>query len=317
MTKIKVAVIGVGNLGQHHARVYSQLPEAELVAVVDSDFARANKIAKKFNCLALADYREIIGKVAAASLVVPTPLHFSIGKDLLSAGIHLLIEKPLTSSLPEAEELIELARAQNCLLQVGHIERFNAGLVEAQKYINLPKFIECNRLGPYDPRVSHIGVILDLMIHDLDIILQLVNFPIAAIEADAAAVFSEYEDIAKVRIRFANGCVADLSASRISLEKFRKIRIFQTDSYLSLDYVRQELKVYRKKSSVKQVKSLSDIEIIRPKLKSQEPLQEELGHFLNCVLTGKKPIVTGEHGRDALELALEILKKIKVQRLTQ
>ncbi len=311
--KIKVAVFGVGHLGQHHARVYSQLPEAELVAVVDNDFSAAEKFGKKFGCAALADYREILGKVDATSLVVTTPLHFSIGKDLLSAGLHVLIEKPLASSLEEAEELISLAQQKNSILQVGHIERFNSGLVETQKYISRPRFIEANRLGPYDPRTSHIGVILDLMIHDLDIVLQLVNSKIETIEADAAAVFSGYEDIAKVRLRFANGCIADLSASRISLEKFRKIRIFQPESYISLDYIRQELKIYHKKESVEQVKSLTDIEVIRPKLKSQEPLQEELKHFLECVRTGKTPLVTGEHGRDALELALEILRKTKIQ----
>jgi len=270
MSKIKVAVIGVGHLGQHHARVYAQLPEAELAAVVDNDFSAAQKFGKKFGCQALADYREILGKVEAVSLVVPTPLHFSIGKELLSAGLHVLIEKPLASSLEEAEELIALAQQKNSILQVGHIERFNSGLVETRKYISRPRFIEANRLGPYDPRTSHIGVILDLMIHDLDIVLQLVNSRIETIEADAAEVFSGHEDIAKVRLRFANGCIADLSASRISLEKFRKIRIFQPDSYISLDYIRQELKIYRKKASVAQVKSLTDIEVLRPKLKSQE-----------------------------------------------
>ncbi|HAX61380.1 MAG TPA: UDP-N-acetyl-D-glucosamine dehydrogenase [Elusimicrobia bacterium] len=306
---MKVAVVGAGSLGQHHTRVYSTIPDIELFGVCDVDKKRSEKIAKNFNAQPFSDYKELIGKVDAVSIVVPTPLHYAVAKDFLNAGIHCLVEKPITDNVLHAEELLKIATEKNIILQIGHIERFNTAVIEAQKHIKSPKFIEAQRLGPYDPRVAHIGVVMDLMIHDIDIVLTLVNSKIMQMDVIGAKVLSQNEDIANVRLKFENGCVANISASRVSLDKFRKIRIFQDDTYISLDYAGQSLKIYKKKSDV--ITSMSDINILKPKLKTEEPLKRELEHFINCVKTGKPPLVTGEHGRDALSVAIEILKKLK------
>jgi len=312
MRKVKVGVIGVGRLGQHHARIFSKINNVELIAVVDINQKHAEKIASLYHSVFYTNYERILGSVEAVSIATPTPSHYSIANYFLQNGVHCLIEKPITDNLAHAEELLDLARKRNVVLQIGHIERFNPAVVAARKYVNQPKFIEARRLGPYDPRTSHIGVVLDLMTHDLDIVLSFVNSKIENLDALGTSVLSDHEDIANVRMKFFNGCVADISASRVSLEKFRKIRIFQSDSYISLDYERKKLKIYRKKYP--EVKTLDDIEIIQPKLEKYEPLEEELRHFVNCVREGKKPLVSGEHGRDALELGLEILEKIKMSK---
>ncbi|MCB4790747.1 MAG: Gfo/Idh/MocA family oxidoreductase [Elusimicrobia bacterium] len=307
---IKTAVLGVGSLGQHHARVLANHPNSLLTAIVDVDTKRGEKIAKLYNAQSHSDYKSVIGKIQAAVISVPTPFHFKIAKELMEAGIHCLVEKPFTSTVEEAQELISISIEKKLLLQVGLIERFNPAVIAARPFIHSPKFIEVNRLGPYDPRTSHIGVVLDLMIHDLDILLALMNDKVVSLEAFGAKVLSDHEDIVKARLKFSNGCIADLSASRVSLEKYRKIRVFQNDSYISVDYANKSLKVYRKKSDV--IKSFNDIEIIKPKLKDEEMLYKELDHFLTCVIEGKKTMVSGEHGRDALELAHEILKNMKL-----
>ncbi|OGS44331.1 MAG: UDP-N-acetyl-D-glucosamine dehydrogenase [Elusimicrobia bacterium RIFOXYD2_FULL_34_15] len=307
---MKIGVIGVGSLGQHHARIYSQIQGVEFFGVCDADEKQSRKIAKNLGTQSFTDYKELIGKVDAVSIVVPTPLHYTVAKDFLSEGIHCLVEKPITDNVSHAEELLKIANEKNLVLQIGHIERFNTAVIEAQKYIKEPKFIEAQRLGPYNPRSAHIGVVMDLMIHDIDIILTLVNSKIVQMDVIGAKVLSKNEDIANVRLKFENGCVANISASRVSIDKFRKIRIFQDDTYISLDYADQKLKIYKKKSEV--VTSMSDIVIIKPKLKTEEPLKKELEHFVNCVKTGKTPLVTGEHGRDALEVVIEILEKLKL-----
>ncbi|MDD5132318.1 MAG: Gfo/Idh/MocA family oxidoreductase [bacterium] len=309
MLPLRMGVIGIGHLGVHHARIVSSLPEVELVGICDINEPQVRKIARQYKTAAYTDYRQLLAKVDAVSIAVPTPLHYQIAKDFINAQVHCLIEKPITPDLAEAEELLALVKEKNLILQVGHIERFNPAVLESQKYINEPKFIEANRLGPYDPRVAHISVVLDLMIHDIDIVLYLVQDRIVSIDAVGAKVLSSFEDIANARIRFAHGCVANISASRVSLKKFRKIRIFQKDSYLSLDYAKPGLKIYQKKKE--DVTSLKDIKIVYPRLVKLEPLAEELKHFVNCVREGRKPQVTGEHGRDALEIALEIMRKIK------
>ncbi|MBN1385324.1 MAG: Gfo/Idh/MocA family oxidoreductase [Elusimicrobia bacterium] len=305
---MKIAVVGIGSLGQHHARVYSQIDGIELFGICDIDKKRADKIAGKLNTQTFTDYKELLGRVHAVSIVVPTPLHYQVAKDFLEANIHCLVEKPISNTVAHAEELSNIANKKNLVLQIGHIERFNAAVHEAQKHIKLPKFIEAQRLGPYDPRTSHIGVVMDLMIHDIDIVLTLVNSKIIQMDVIGAKVLSKNEDIANVRLKFENGCVANISASRVSMQKFRKIRIFQDDAYISLDYAGQDLKIYKKKSKI--VSSMSDIEIIKPKVKTHEPLRKELEHFINCIKTGHSPLVTGEHGRDALEVAIEILQKL-------
>lgn len=309
MDKMKTAVIGVGSLGQHHARIMATDPLSELIGIIDSDDKRREKIASLHKAPHYPDYHAVMGNIQAAVIAVPTPAHYSIAKELLNASIHCFVEKPFTSTVEEAEELITLAMEKNVVLQVGHVERFNPAITAAIPYVTQPRFVEVNRLGPYDPRTSHIGVILDLMIHDLDIVTSLVRDTVVSVEAHGAKVLSDHEDIVKVRLKFAKGCVADLSASRVSLEKYRKIRIFQPDSYLSVDYAGKSLKIYKKKTPI--VKSLLDIEVIKPKLKDAEPLYQELDHFLTCVKEGKKPLVSGEHGRDALELAFEVLKNIQ------
>ena len=309
MNTIRTVVIGVGSLGQHHARILSSHPRSALAGVVDMDVKRREKIAGQYHVPSYGSVEDIPGEVEAAVIAVPTPSHFAVARGLLNAGVHCLVEKPFTSTVEEADELIALARAKNLILQVGHVERFNPAVIAAKPFINKPKFIEVNRLGPYDPRTSHIGVVLDLMIHDLDIVLTMIKDKVVHLEAYGAKVLSNHEDIAKVRLKFACGCIADLSASRISMEKYRKIRIFQPDSYISVDYAGKSLKIYRKKTPI--VTGLGDIEIVKPKLKDGEPLYHELDHFLSCITEGKVPAVSGEHGRDALELAQDILQKME------
>ena len=309
MNKIKTVVIGVGSLGKHHARILSTHPMSELVGVVDADKKRAEGIAKDCNCPYYENYSSILSTAQAAVIAVPTPYHYKIAKDLISAGIHCLVEKPFTETVEEAEELISLARDKNIVVQVGLVERFNPAIAAALPYITNPRFVEVNRLGPYDPRTSHIGVVLDLMIHDIDILLYMLKDKVVGLDAYGAKVLSDNEDIVKVRLKFSKGCVADISASRVSLERFRKIRVFQNDSYISVDYIGRTLKIYKKKKE--KITSLLDIDVIKPKTEQGEPLYFELTNFLQSAIEGKRPLVTGEHGRDALEIALEIRKSIK------
>jgi predicted dehydrogenase len=308
--KIRVGLVGAGRMGQHHARLLSRSPSVQLVGIADPNAARGAGLARQARCTAFTQTADLIDKVEAVVIAVPTEFHFPVGKLFLEAGVHCLIEKPIASTLAEAEILIQIATAKKRVLQIGHIERFNPAVMEAARHIKDPQFIEVSRLGPYDPRVAGIGVVMDLMIHDLDIVLFLVGQEVKRVESFGAKVLSDHEDIAKVRLHFANGCIADLSASRISLKKYRQIRIFQKDSYLSLDYAAPKLKVYRKKGA--KIRSLMDIEILAPKLAKQEPLALELEHFLQCVRDGKTPLVSGKHGRDALELAREVLNNLRI-----
>jgi predicted dehydrogenase len=312
---MKIAVIGVGHLGQHHVKHLAHMAEAELAGIYDTNQDQAAAIAKRHNTRVFHSLEEVADICQAVTIAVPTPLHYKVAKFFLGRGIHCLVEKPLTATVEEAEELIQLSQDKNLILQVGHIERFNPAVREMTKYVHNPVFIEVSRLGPYDPRVSHVGVVLDLMIHDLDIILTMVNEPVVRLDAIGGKVISPHEDIVKATIHFKNGCRADLSASRVTLKKYRKIRVFQPDSYISLDYSERSLRVVRKKGD--RFESLSDIDILKPRLDNVDPLQQELAHFVNCVKTGRKPLVSGEHGRDALELALEILKNMAVHNAPQ
>jgi len=313
MNIVRTAVIGVGSLGQHHARILGQHPKSKFEFIVDTDEKRAEKIAKANDAkpAILTDYNRLKGKVDAVVISAPTQFHYQIAKPLLESGIHCLVEKPITLSVDEAQELIETAKAHNVVLQVGHVERFNPAVIAAAPYVHNPRFIEVNRLGPYDPRTAHIGVVLDLMIHDLDMLFYLVKDKVVSFEAHGAKILSETEDIAKVRLKFANGCVADVSASRVSMDKYRRIRIFQPDAYISIDYAGKSLKMYTKKEGKEKITSLLDIDIKKPKIPSNEPLFYELDNFLNSVIEGKKPEVSGEQGRDAVELALNILKNMQ------
>lgn len=308
--RVRIAVIGAGRMGQFHLKHLSRIAKANVVGVVDANLAKAQAFARTYHVQAFASAEELHGKIDAAIIATPTTTHGEVGETLLSQGIHCLIEKPLASTLAQAEQLIKSAREHQLILQVGHIERFNPAVMEAVNYIRAPQFIEVNRLGPYDPRVADVGVIMDLMIHDLDIVLFLVGESVTRVEAFGAKVLSNHEDIAKVRLHFANGCIADLSASRVSVQKYRRIRIFQKDAYLSLDYAASQLKIFRKKSAV--VRSLLDIERLSPKLKKEDPLASELYHFLDCILEKREPVVTGQHGYDAIALAQQVLANLEI-----
>jgi predicted dehydrogenase len=302
MEKIKVGVVGVGHLGAIHAKDYSRLDNVKLVGVCDCNLERSLEIGKRFRTASYSDYEDLFDKVDAASIVVPTSLHYNVAKEFLKRGIHVLIEKPITKTLSEADELIDIAKENNLILQVGHIERFNSAVLAIEPHIKTPKFIECQRLGPFHKRVQDVGVVLDLMIHDIDIVLGLMKKEVVSIEAVGLSTISNYEDVANVRLTFDDLTIADITASRVTKDVVRKMRIFQEDSYLSLDYVTQEAMIFRKTGE----KILTE----KIRIKKKEPLKKELKSFIECVRTGKKPIVSGVEGRRALAVALEIVKKI-------
>ena len=256
---------------------------------------------------------EFPADVRAVVLATPTPTHYVLAKVLLERGLHVFVEKPLTEKVEEAEELITLAQNRGLVLQVGHIERFNPAVMELTRHARDPLFIQADRLGPFDLRVAHVGVVLDLMIHDLDIVLALVKDKIVRLDAMGGKIFSAHEDIAKVTLHFSRGCRADITASRASLKKFRKIRVFQKDAYLSLDYSDKSLQVVQKKDGP--LTSVFDMSVRHPKIEQKDALETELRHFIACVQEGKSPLVSGQHGRDALELALEIRRAMKVHSL--
>lgn len=305
--------MGVGHLGQHHARNYSEIEGCQLVGVVDVDRKAATRIANSFRTQAFFDYRTLIGQVDAVSIVVPTTMHYAVASEFLKSGVHVMVEKPITTTVEEARSLIELARERELILQVGHIERFNAAVIKLQDILTNPGFIESHRLGPYDPRVRDVGVVLDLMIHDIDIILQLVNSPIVSIDAVGVPILSPREDIANARIKFANGCTANLTVSRVTPNKMRKIRIFQPNTYVSVDYMKQAMEVYQKVEIEGASEGEPKAQIVRKRLriKKEEPLKRELMHFLQCVREGREPAVTGEHGQNALEVAIRVVEQIQ------
>jgi predicted dehydrogenase len=302
MKKVRVGVVGVGHIGSNHARLYSEIPTADFMAVFDVDLARAQAVAEKFGATAAKSLEEFCEFVDAASVATPTSAHYQIALPLLQRGKHLLIEKPITENTVHATELADLAMSLRLILQVGHVERFNPILSALETHLTHPRFIEAHRLSPYPDRSTDIGVVLDLMIHDLEIILHLVRSPVRNIDAVGVPVLSRGEDIANARIRFENGCVANLTSSRISPERMRKIRVFQEDAYLSLDYERQSGEIYRRKAG----------KIARDKVEIErgEPLRRELASFIECAATGREPRVSGHQAAAALELAVEITKRI-------
>lgn len=314
---VRVGVIGVGNLGQYHARVYHDLKEADLVGVVDPSLDRAKEIAKKQKTRPFTSLEELLKEgVEAVSVVVPTPLHHEVTTRCLNAGCHVLLEKPIASDLAQADDLTRLAHEKGKVLQIGHIERFNQAIEVLRQLKTTPKFIEAHRMGPFVARNLDTGVVLDLMIHDIDIILNLVQSKVVSVEGVGIPVLSPTEDIANARIRFESGCIANLTASRISPEKMRKIRVFQEDAYLSIDYINQGVEVVRKKTGKAPLfggMQFGDVYITREKMPIEkgDSLQKEIADFLVCVQTGKPPLVTGESGREALAIALEITAQIR------
>jgi predicted dehydrogenase len=340
MAKIKVAVLGTGSLGQHHARIYAELAAAGLVeftGIFDARPEAARKIAEKNQLHVFNSIAEAAAASDALNVVTPTVTHFEIAKTLLAQGKHVLVEKPMTSDAAQATELVRLAQEKNCILQVGHVERFNPVFTFLQTVATQPRFIECHRLSPYPARSTDIGVVLDLMIHDLDVVLAFVKSPVTSVDAVGIPVLSQSEDIANVRLHFANGCVANLTASRVSPERMRKIRVFSGPAnpcYISLDYRVQEGFIYRVARDGEEASSLLK-KVLAAKLglgkgsaivsefggkrvvrepvpiTKEEPLKLELQSFVNCVQEHRKPIVSGESAKRALDLALEITRQIQ------
>jgi len=296
-------VIGVGHLGRHHARLLSGFPGVELSAVIDTNRARAEEIAAASGTRAHTDYRDVIGRVDAVTLAVPTELHREVALPFLEAGAAVLVEKPMARSVAEADELIAAAARTGALLAVGHTERFNPAVLAARTRLADPRFIEVHRLGTFPERSLDIDVVFDLMIHDLDIVLSFVESEVESIEAVGVPVLTGRVDIANVRIRFVNGCIANLTASRISRDRVRKIRFFQPEAYLSIDYAAQKLEVWRLVTRNGPAPSIEGGEV---PVQNQEPLKCELEDFVGAVAAGRRPLVPGEEGRRALALATQI-----------
>jgi len=327
--KLKIAVIGVGHLGKEHARIYSDMPDVSLAGIVDINKERGEEAAQRYNTKYYSSYKEILDKVNAVSVVVPTKSHYEIAKELLKNGIPVLVEKPMTGTVSEAEELIRLSKSNNTVLQPGYVERFNPAIQAIQKLDVSLKFIECHRLSPFTFRSADISVVLDLMIHDIDIILYLSKSKVKKIDAVGVNVISNKEDIANARIQFENGCVANITASRVSFEPMRKIRLFSEDSYISLDYQKQEAMIYKKSPKLtlksinvedKDVSTIKDLKgfvfgdllkIERIKMDNQEPLKKEIESFVNCIKNGKNPVVSGEEGVNAIKTANIITDEIE------
>lgn len=301
METVKVGIIGVGYLGTQHARILSYLEEAELVAVADTDFKKALEIGNRHGVNYYQNYEEMIDEIDAAIVATPTSEHYSISKTLLEHKKSVLVEKPMTASIEQGEELVTLSKKTEAIFQVGHLERFNPAVEAVENMISEPKFVEVQRLGSFSARSLDIDVVLDLMIHDLDIILALINDEVVNIKSSGIHVLSDKIDIANARLEFKSGCVATLTASRVHQGKVRKLRIFEPTSYYSIDYIDQEVKIFPLNGRQTDIKTL--------KIKKEEPLKKELKNFLNCITEGKMTKVSGEEGLRALKLAYGVLKE--------
>ena len=329
LVKIKIGILGVGHLGKFHTQNYKQLSDVEIVGVYDRDKERCQQIADEFQVTAYADAESLLNNVEAVSIVVPTVSHFEITKECLERGIHCLVEKPITSSLEQADVLIKLAKKNKTILQVGHIERFNPAILALNGLPLNPMFIESHRLASFNPRGTDVAVILDLMIHDIDIILHLVKSPVKKIDASGVAVISNEVDIANARIAFENGGVANVTASRISQKTMRKMRIFQRSGYIGIDFLQKFSDVYRlvdgdkyqlqpnqipvEIGELNNSKQPRKIVYERKQVAEANALKMELETFVNSVKTGRRPAVSGEDGREALRVAIEITNMIKEQ----
>jgi predicted dehydrogenase len=310
MAKIRAAVIGVGYLGRFHAQKYAQAADCELLAVVDARPEAREQVGAELKVRALEDYRSLLGAVDAVSVVTPTPAHFGIARDFLQAGAHVLVEKPITETPAEARELIALAARAKRILQVGHLERFNAAILAAEPYLKSPNFVECTRMAPYRERGTDVNVVLDLMIHDIDIVQTIVGTPVATIDAVGTPVFSEEIDIANARLRFENGCVANVTASRVSMKTERKLRIFEDEAYLSLDLQQKILTVIRKRAP-NDAAGVLPVTIEEQSLDAGDALKAEIDSFLDCIHSGRPPVVPGEAGLMALETAMRITEQVE------
>jgi predicted dehydrogenase len=306
---LKVAVVGVGHLGRWHADKYAASADCELVAVVDNNIEAAEAVAQKHGSRACSDYCDILTEVDAISLVVPTNGHYKIAKEMLEAGIHCLVEKPITETVEQATELIDIAKAKNLVLQVGHIERFNSVMLGIEQNLKDPQFIESTRLAPFSLRATDVSVVLDLMIHDIDIILDLVDSPIKHISASGISVLSDTIDIANARIEFENNCVANVTASRISQKRERKLRIFGKDWYISADFQDKILSI-NKKGKTNNDAGFKDIDHQELRYDDTDALNIEVLDFIRAITTNGQPTVSGIDGRRALQTAIEITSLI-------
>lgn len=306
---MRTAVVGVGYLGRFHAQKYASIPNCELVGVIDPSESARSAVAKELNTQAFADYRELLGKVDAVSIVTPTPLHFEVAAAFLNAGAHVLVEKPMTTTVAEGERLIETAKRAGRLLQVGHLERFNAVVQAVAPTLTAPRFLESARLAPFKQRGTDVNVVLDLMIHDIDLILSIVRSPVVAVDAIGSSVFSKEIDIANARLRFANGCVANATASRVSLKTERKLRLFQDDSYMSIDLQQKILTVIKKGEGVG-ADGMPQVSIEENTYEQGDAIRAEIEAFLESIRSSKPAAVTGEDGLLALKTAVAITEQV-------
>ncbi|MDP6178514.1 MAG: Gfo/Idh/MocA family oxidoreductase [Desulfatiglandales bacterium] len=309
--RLRIGVIGVGHLGEYHVQKYRAIPTVELVGVVDTNLERANEIAQRYNTRAYREHHDILHMVDAVSLAVPTEVHFNVAKDILSKGVHLLVEKPITYRLEPADTLISMAQKNNLVLQVGLVERFNPAVVKMESMLNRPVFLESHRMNLFTTRGTDVDVVLDLMIHDLDIILHVVPSEVKEVHAVGMSVITGKTDIANARLIFENGTVANLTASRVSDKTLRKIRIFQLDAYLSVNCLQRELSVTRLDGRIKDPSSSPQVISNKMKYHGSDPLADQISSFVNTVSNGSKPVVSGQDGRRALKFALTIIDQIE------
>lgn len=309
MNPVKVGVIGVGYLGKYHARIYSRMKNVELVGVVDIHEEACQAVAEECNCPAYSNPEDLLGKVDAVSIVVPTVYHLKVAKPFLERGVHMLMEKPISSTLEEGQQIIELAEKNNAILQIGHLERYNPGVRTLAEKVEGARFIEAHRLGPFVGRATDVDVVTDLMIHDIDIVMNLVKSEVSKIDAVGIPVLTDHVDIANARLEFENGAVANVTASRVSTKRFRRIRIFGKARYYALDYQDQVVEIVK---AIKSDKGEDGHDIIREaiEIEQQPPLDAELADFIRCVDLGEKPMVDGETGLKALEMAFKVKDKI-------
>jgi len=309
---LRAAVIGAGYLGNFHAQKYAALDGVELVGVADTNTARGQEVAQRVNSTAYADYRDLLGRIDVASIVVPTEGHFEVARACLDAGVHILVEKPVTRTVEEAQKLVQLAKSKGRVFQVGHLERFNPAILAVREQITRPLFIESERLAVFKPRGTDVNVVLDLMIHDIDLILSLVRSEISDVRSSGFAVLTDAVDIANARIEFENGCVANVSSSRVSQQSVRKLRIFQPDQYLSIDCEKFHVRSVRKLGEGVGPDGMPRILPGEQQFQKADPLLAEITAFVKTVREGGEPAVSGEDGRRALEVALKICSQMNV-----
>lgn len=325
--KLKIGVIGVGHLGSLHSKMYAEIDSAEFVGVFDMNAEKRNEVASKYKVRSFSSVEELLAQVDAVSIATVTTTHHAVAKQVLGAGKHVLIEKPITSTIAEADELIAIAKKNGVLIQVGHIERFNPAIISLESYQLKPMFIESHRLAQFNPRGTDVAVVLDLMIHDIDIILSLVNSPVKQIDANGVAVVSDTPDIANARLQFENGCVANVTSSRISRNKMRKMRMFQSNAYIAIDFQLGSADVFRLGKEgegsiwstmllgqIGEGKNKRSIIYEQPEMKKINALKYELESFITSVTENRRPVVNGEDGRMALDVAQQIMNKIQIQK---